>query len=202
METPDHVDLTEDVYLSRHQRTDVRELVNNLSNPAISKNLVLPPFPYTPVDAQEWHDFLDEEKVSNPQTSRFRYVIRLRSGLLVGDISLSSETEFGHYKVGYWLAESSWGQGIMTKALAALLDIASETRQVSRISAHVKIGNIGSVRVLEKNGFQRDTTPGLDGNGGTVWKFWLELQIPIQRDGIRENSDDSGNQLCIRGSSR
>jgi RimJ/RimL family protein N-acetyltransferase len=56
--------------------------------------------------------------------------------------------------VGYWFGREYWGRGIGTKALILFLQ-----REAARpLYADPFAGNIGSVRLLEKCGFQRDGT--------------------------------------------
>lgn len=56
----------------------------------------------------------------------------------------------GKWEVGYWLGREFWGRGIATEALRQFLDVV-KTRP---LYAHVAKHNIGSKRVLEKNGFK------------------------------------------------
>lgn len=51
---------------------------------------------------------------------------------------------------GYWLARELWGRGVATQALASFLAIETHRPLV----AEVAINNVGSIRVLEKNGFR------------------------------------------------
>ena len=55
----------------------------------------------------------------------------------------------GKRLVGYWLGREFWGQGLATRALAEL--VAELDRP---LYAEVATTNIGSIRVLEKCGFQ------------------------------------------------
>jgi RimJ/RimL family protein N-acetyltransferase len=64
--------------------------------------------------------------------------------------SIVSWEQAGDQEVGYWLGKEFWGQGIATQALAEFLRI-FKTRP---LIAHVAKHNIGSKRVLEKNGFK------------------------------------------------
>jgi RimJ/RimL family protein N-acetyltransferase len=57
--------------------------------------------------------------------------------------------------VGYWIGREHWGVGVATAALAAFLD-ELDTRP---LHAHVATHNIGSIRVLEKCGFERTGEP-------------------------------------------
>jgi len=55
----------------------------------------------------------------------------------------------GELEVGYWIGREFWGKGIATRALALFLDIV-KTRP---LYGHVAKHNLGSKKVLEKNGF-------------------------------------------------
>lgn len=55
----------------------------------------------------------------------------------------------GLRQVGYWLGHAFWGRGIATRALAQFLEIETERPLHAFVAKH----NIGSIRVLEKNGF-------------------------------------------------
>lgn len=61
---------------------------------------------------------------------------------------LSWEME-GKREIGYWIGREFWGKGIATQALTQYLEL-EKTRP---LFAHVAKHNVGSKRVLEKNGF-------------------------------------------------
>lgn len=56
-------------------------------------------------------------------------------------------------EVGWWLAEEHWGQGIVTRVAAALVERAFADPTITRVYAPVHAGNHRSARVAEKNGF-------------------------------------------------
>jgi RimJ/RimL family protein N-acetyltransferase len=63
--------------------------------------------------------------------------------------NISSWSRDGKRLVGYWLGREFWGQGLATRALAELIP------ELERpLYAEVATTNIGSIRVLEKCGFQ------------------------------------------------
>jgi RimJ/RimL family protein N-acetyltransferase len=72
---------------------------------------------------------------------------------MVGDISLVKQ-EDGRYHLGYWLAEDYWGQGIMSTAVGEVLNTAKKLEKQGKVVSEVKEGNLGSRKVLEKNGFK------------------------------------------------
>jgi len=59
-------------------------------------------------------------------------------------------------EIGYWLGEPFWGMGIATKAVGLIASHAFEDLGLMRIFAGVFEYNIGSMKVLERNGFQKE----------------------------------------------
>lgn len=59
-------------------------------------------------------------------------------------------TWFGEPEVSYWIGKEFWGQGIATRALAGLL----QEVHIRPLTARAAKDNIGSIRVLQKCGFQ------------------------------------------------
>jgi RimJ/RimL family protein N-acetyltransferase len=56
--------------------------------------------------------------------------------------------------IGYWLGREHWGRGVGTAALTLYL----QEEKIRPLYADPYIGNTGSVRLLEKCGFQRTGT--------------------------------------------
>ncbi len=56
----------------------------------------------------------------------------------------------GEREVGYWIGREHWGKGVATRALQIFL---AELRD-RPLYAHVAKHNVGSIRVLEKCGFE------------------------------------------------
>ena len=63
----------------------------------------------------------------------------------------------GEVTIGYGMVEPEWGQGYGTQAVAALVAISRE-HGVTAVNADTDLDNIGSQRVLEKNGFEKIRT--------------------------------------------
>ena len=66
--------------------------------------------------------------------------------------------EAGEVTIGYGMVEPEWGQGYGTQAVAALVAICRAHGGVTAINADTDLDNIGSQRVLEKNGFEHART--------------------------------------------
>lgn len=62
---------------------------------------------------------------------------------------------WGEQAVGYWIGRRHWGRGVATTALALFICQVTERP----LYAYVAVHNVGSIRVLEKCGFQRAADP-------------------------------------------
>lgn len=58
--------------------------------------------------------------------------------------------------VGYVVARPLWGRGVITEALRAVVEWALEQESIYRVWALCDVENVGSARVLEKVGMQRE----------------------------------------------
>lgn len=87
-------------------------------------------------------------------------------GSVAGNIGSWQESE--QQLLGYWIGREWWGRGVATQALTLLMHEVS----VRPLYAHVVAHHVGSIRVLEKCGFQRDRTQ--------------EASAPTSDDGIEE----------------
>lgn len=56
-------------------------------------------------------------------------------------------------RLGYLLSESVWGKGLGSELIKGLVECCEKHNDIKSITGGVEIENIGSIRVLEKNGF-------------------------------------------------
>ncbi|KIC67064.1 GNAT family N-acetyltransferase [Pseudarthrobacter phenanthrenivorans] len=75
---------------------------------------------------------------------------------IVGLLNLSSIVRgaFQNAHLGYWIAHSYQGRGLMTAAVAAVTQLAKVNVGLHRLEAATLVHNTASQRVLEKNGFE------------------------------------------------
>lgn len=76
------------------------------------------------------------------------------TGELIGSGGLYIDEVNHKAQLGYILHPDFWNRGVMTEIVEKLLRVAFEDLQLHRVEANVFNGNLGSNRVLEKNGFQ------------------------------------------------
>ena len=92
-----------------------------------------------------------ERVLSNPDNIARAIV---EGGAVVGQIGSWSDAEDGTRDVGYWIGREHWGNGYATAALRALVAI----EPVRPLWAYIAAHNVGSQRVVERNGFVLDRT--------------------------------------------
>ena len=80
-------------------------------------------------------------------------------GRLVG--SIASFIVEGDTEITYWIDRSYWGQGIASRALALLLEL----NPVRPVFARVASDNVGSLKLLQKAGFEITGTERSFANG-------------------------------------
>lgn len=109
------------------------------------------PHPYTLEDAKSYI-----ASVKNIPTV-FAIVV---DGKVAGSIGAFIQTDVyrKNAEIGYYLAESYWGSGIMTKIVITLVKYIFENYDIIRIFAEPFARNTGSRRVLEKAGFKLEAT--------------------------------------------
>lgn len=109
------------------------------------------PHPYTIDDAIF---FINLTKQENPQMS---FAIEYE-GKFCGMIGLVAQQDVYRRtaEIGYWLGEPFWGKGIATEATGLITDYGFNELGFVRIHTGIFEHNIGSMKVLEKNGYKKD----------------------------------------------
>ena len=88
------------------------------------------------------------------QGTEYSYAISNGGGDLMGVASLFRRKDAEDLELGYWIGRPYWGAGYITEACQALIACAENTMGLKKILAGVFADNPGSMRVLEKLGFE------------------------------------------------
>lgn len=86
-------------------------------------------------------------------------VCHKQSGQMLGILMLTQleiPTEINDIRVGYLIAERFWGQGFASELISGLCIFVEENGLAKTITGGVDPSNIGSVKVLIKNGFVKE----------------------------------------------
>ena len=77
--------------------------------------------------------------------------LRQKPGVAIGMVSLEGSGDT--LELGYWLGRMYWGSGLMSEAVAGLLDFVWLATDVEKIEAAAALPNLRSQRALERAGF-------------------------------------------------
>ncbi|MEM9549096.1 MAG: GNAT family protein [Bacteroidota bacterium] len=140
------------IFLRPLKDTDAHALAQLANNKKIWDNVRdLLPHPYTLKDAEFFVGLTQKEEI--PQTFAIFHNDEFcgMTGLHIqNDVyRLSAE-------LGYWIGEPYWGRGIASHAVKIITNYGFEKLGMERIYAGIFEFNVGSMRVLEKNGFQKE----------------------------------------------
>jgi len=136
------------------KQEDAAPLASICNNKKIWQNLRDKfPHPYMLGNALEWIAY--NRNVHPAQNLAIVY-----NGIIAGSIGLVPKTDVSrkNIELGYFIGEPYWGKGIATEAVATILPYIQKHFDVVRVYAEVFETNTASMRVLEKNGFHREST--------------------------------------------
>ncbi|MGF7118890.1 GNAT family N-acetyltransferase [Methanobacterium oryzae] len=133
--------------LRKWKPSDLENLIKNANNLNIANNLRDGfPFPYTHDHGRQW--------IEIAKNNNCFFAITVNDEAVGGiGLTLGEDIERISAEVGYWLGEEYWGKGITSLALKGIIDYGFNSLKLERIFAVPLENNIGSRRVLEKNGF-------------------------------------------------
>lgn len=138
-----------DFTLRPWQLTDAEHLAKHANNLNIAKFLTnMFPHPYGKEDAENYIKMVS----SDHPTKAFAIDVQ---GEAIGSIGVFPQTDIfcKNAEMGYWLSESFWGKGIMSRAIEEMVQYGFETFEIERIFARPFGTNKRSQRALEKSGF-------------------------------------------------
>ena len=122
------------------------------SDPEVVKYLTWYPHA-SPLETENW---IQESVAGWKEGTDFPYLIARKTGEVIGGMAWRPESAKFKGSIGYVLARSEWGQGLMTEALKALLENIFSDPAVFRAYAYCHVANRASMRVMEKAGMARE----------------------------------------------
>ena len=139
------------VTIREWKESDAEALSAALNNKKVMDNLRNGlPYPYTTADAL----YYIKQCLSADKNSNFCFAI-VYNDQVAGSIGIfrQGNIHFRTAELGYYIGEDFWGKGIMTEAVYLACKHVFDSTDIVRIYAEPFAENIGSCRVLEKNGF-------------------------------------------------
>lgn len=145
---------TDRLVLRRPHADDAEPIFRIMSNPVVTRYFGSEPM-HEPAQAvrriEQFHaDFSDREGI------RWA-IVRRADDQFLGTCGFWRVVK-AHYRaeIGYELDPEWWGRGIMTEAVAAVLNFGFDTMRLHSVEAQIAPENVGSQRVLEKVGFRQE----------------------------------------------
>jgi RimJ/RimL family protein N-acetyltransferase len=121
-------------------------------------------------------EYIDGSILRWSDGTAFEYgIFDLDGRTLLGTIGLHALSDPDALEIGYWLHVAHTGRGLMTKAAAALTDVALSLPGIERVEIHCDEANRPSAAVPSRLGYQmvevRDHPPGPPAESGRrlIW---------------------------------
>jgi RimJ/RimL family protein N-acetyltransferase len=118
-----------------------------------------------------------QERLDQAETGESYMYLLVEGDVLHGVLGLHRRVGPGGIEIGYWLRPESVGQGLVTRAAAALTTAALELPDVERVEIHCDEANVRSAAVPARLGYRLDRVED-DGiqapnevGRGMVWVF-------------------------------
>lgn len=139
---------TERLLLRPFRADDVDDVFSFSSDPEWGRYIEVP-MPYSRRDAEEFV----AGAVLPDAAAKLRWAI-VHEGRVSGFLNLMPSA--GAAEVGCGIARPLWGQGLVTEAVAAVIEHGFQALGLARIYAYAVVDNRASWRVMEKLGMQRE----------------------------------------------
>lgn len=145
---------TERLILRKATEQDSDDILELYANENVVQHMPLDPF--TSIEDAKgeirWY-----EKIFLEQTG-LRWVIEEKvNKKVIGTCGyLNYEVEHNRIEIGYDLSPESWGKGMMTETLKAVIHFAFSELNVNKIEAQITSENDASLHLVSKLGFHRD----------------------------------------------
>ena len=144
---------TERLMLRKIEVDDIPALVKYANNKKISDNIINIPYPYREPDAAFRISFVVQG--FKKKTRVVFAIISKEHNELIGEISLHiMDLKNRQGQLAYWIGEPFWNKGMTTEAAKAVIRFGFEQLNLNLIYADCYTENIGSQKVIEKNGMK------------------------------------------------
>lgn len=149
-------------------------------------------FIYDLVNEPGWLKFIGDKGVNNLQAAE-TYILqildsyrkygfglyrveKISSGEAVGICGLVKRDSLQDFDIGFALFEKFEGNGFAQESATAILQLAKDEFKLPRIAAICTRENYSSIRLIERLGFQFDSSVSIDPNGKPLQLFTLVLR--------------------------
>lgn len=145
---------TKRLHLREMTPNDVTAILKHLGNPEVAKFIDMQPIK-SDEQADEWLKWMGSFFSAR---DGLRWGITLKAdNTFIGSAGIGNWNREARYaEVGYDISQPYWGHGYATEVVTSIIAFGMNRMHLNRIEADVIAGNDGSMRVLEKLGFQHE----------------------------------------------
>lgn len=145
---------TERLWLRWPRAADIGAIARLAGDPQVSSQTASIPHPYQESDAEK---FVLRARAENASGEGLCLAVapKREPNDVIGVIGAHGSANRGVATLGYWLARDHWGQGLMTEAASAFVDLVFGVSSIDQIICDALPTNAASLRVQEKLGFTR-----------------------------------------------
>lgn len=136
--------------LRRFRLDDAEAMFELNADPEVTRYVGDPPFESLEAARSFVADYLRDVALPHDDLSRWA-VVENETNDVLGFCGLRRQAD-GEVDLGYRLHRRAWGRGYATEAARASLDVGFGRFDLTAISAHADVENLGSLRVMEKVG--------------------------------------------------
>ncbi len=136
---------------------------------------------------RKWLPFVDQTRKLEDTEHFVRHLLKIRKesgdevytiwykGEFAGLVGFKDSDKVNRKtEIGYWLAETMQGKGIMVRSVKKLTDFAFRNLDCNRVQIKVAVGNVKSSAIPRKLGFQFE---GIERSGEFHTNKFLDLEI-------------------------
>ena len=167
---------TERLWLRWPRIADATSFVVLLNDPETTRHTTLP----SPYRTQDAGDFIRFARESNAAGDSLYLALALKRdpNTPIGMISAEGSQSRGTSRLGFWLGRPHWGQGLMSEAAGAFVDLVFKITSLERLISAAAPENIASLRLQERLGFTQTGRAELDAptSGKTLQVITTELK--------------------------
>lgn len=150
---PQQLTLDDGVVIRRYVESDIAQQVDVI-NANIDHLAPWMPWAQEPATLDNQLAFFRESDKAWDEGTNFVYGVYNASGDLVGGTGFHVRNGPGVLEIGYWLARSAEGKGLMTRVADALTRAAARVDGVTRVEIHCDAGNVRSAAIPRRLGYE------------------------------------------------
>lgn len=146
---------TQRLLLREIQQEDIHNVHKGLSHPDVIKHFAVSFLTLQATQEQmDWY-----ANIIKNDTGRCWAICSMDNSIFYGVCTLNFwKKEHRKAETGYWIFPEYWGKGIVSEAMARVIEYGFTDMNLHRISAEAETDNPGSIAVLKKTGFVYEGT--------------------------------------------